>query len=240
MVDCERCERGFPHQSAYLQHIRDSRSHNICDDCDKDYLHEIDLIQHYKGSSCHHYCADCDTHFDDEDELIHHYRTANGHAYCGWCDKVLKGQRGLDDHNKSCHYCCRKCGRCFRTENELRHHLKSKTHRKADIPCRCGRYFISTAAWILHFEQGFCPIVPNVDRYLVKQHVGEIELCGRGRGLLVTESSDYENGIYRCPDPSCTKQFGALFQHIESESCNAREDQALKLLAKVDRRIYGA
>ncbi|KIN92686.1 hypothetical protein M404DRAFT_963504 [Pisolithus tinctorius Marx 270] len=95
MVDCERCERGFPHQSAYLQHIRDSRSHNICEDCDKDYLHESDLIQHY--------------------------RTENGHAYCHLCDRVLKGQRGLDDHNKSCHYCCRKCGRCFRTENELRH-----------------------------------------------------------------------------------------------------------------------
>ncbi|KAI6012653.1 hypothetical protein F5J12DRAFT_819496 [Pisolithus orientalis] len=201
MVDCERCERGFPHQSAYLQHIRDSRSHNICEDCDKDYLHESDLIQHYKGSSCHHYCADCDTHFDDEDELIHHYRTANGHAYCGWCDKVLKGQRGLDDHNKSCHYCCKKCGRHFQTENDLRNHLRSKAHREADTRYRCNR------------------------------------------PPLVTESPDYEDGIYRCPDRSCTKQFGtfgALFQHIESESCNAREDRALKLLVGVGRGIYGA
>ncbi|KAI5994885.1 hypothetical protein F5J12DRAFT_856388 [Pisolithus orientalis] len=212
MVDCERCERGSP------AHIRNSRSHNICEDCDKDYdyLHESDLIQHY--------------------------RTENGYAYCHWCDTVLKGQRGLDDHNKSCHYCCRECGRRFRTENGHRHHLRSKAHRKADIPCRCGRSFISSAAWILHFERGVCPIMPNIDRYLVKQHVREIERCGRGRRLLVTDH-DHEDRVYRCPDPSCTRRFdafGALFQHIESESCNARKDQALNLLATVDRRIHGA
>ncbi|KAI5998123.1 hypothetical protein EDD15DRAFT_297299 [Pisolithus albus] len=243
MAYCNRCDRTFSSQSAYSQHIRDSSRHNICDDCDEDFVEERSLIQHYKSSPSHHYCSDCDLHFDDEDELLDHYRTENGHAYCDWCNKVLRGQRGLDDHNKSCHYPCELCDRVFFTENERRHHLKSKTHQSANIPCNCGKLFNSHAALILHFEPGYCPDEPDIDRHVVKQHVREIERRHRNRRLLVYDP-DYEERVYRCPDPSCTRRkfitFSALFQHLESESCDASKSQALKLLAGVLRRIYGA
>ncbi|KAI6136148.1 hypothetical protein F5141DRAFT_12157 [Pisolithus sp. B1] len=83
-------------------------------------------------------------------------------------DEVLEGQRGLDDHNESCHYPCESCGRLFRTENELKHHLRSRAHQSADTPCNCGHLFISHAALILHFERGFCPDEPGIDRHVVK------------------------------------------------------------------------
>lgn len=218
MVHCKRCDRLFSSQSAYSQHVRDSSWHNTCEDCDRDCLEGSDLIQHYKCSPCHHYCIDCNLHFDDQDELIDHYRTENGHAYCGWCSKVLKGQRGLDAHNKSRHYPCKLCERVFRTENELKQHSRSKAHQSAEIPCACGHLFTFHAYWILHFERGSCPEAPDIDYHLVKTHVHEIERRCHNRRLLIADPA-CEDRVYRCPDPSCTRRFdtfGALFQHIEA------------------------
>ncbi|KAI6015663.1 hypothetical protein EDC04DRAFT_2578163 [Pisolithus marmoratus] len=183
MVHCKRCDRLFSSQSAYSQHVRDSSWHNTWEDCDRDCLEGSDLIQHYKCSPCHHYCIDCNLHFDDQDELIDHYRTENGHAYCGWCSKVLRGQRGLDAHNKSRHYPCKLCERVFRTENELKQHLNSSTHKPKDVPCLfCDMAFVSKSALILHLESGACQ--SGVNRQKVNQYLRDMD-----RDNLITDPS---------------------------------------------------
>jgi hypothetical protein len=86
MAYCDRCERWFPHDRAYEQHVENSSSHWMCDDCDVDFASEESLNQHYTNSPRHNYCQECDKHFHGDDAREQHMRAV--HWYCDRHNRV--------------------------------------------------------------------------------------------------------------------------------------------------------
>lgn len=95
MAYCDRCDRSFPHDSAYEQHRSDSYAHWLCDSCDIDFGSEESLDQHYGNSSKHHYCKDCDRHFDSAHSKMQHLEAK--HWYCETHNRVRIAAH--DDYN---------------------------------------------------------------------------------------------------------------------------------------------
>lgn len=211
MSYCESCDRGFVSEAALERHIRDSSRHAYCTRCERPFGSLESLQQHVRNSSSHHICSDCsiEDDFPTSADLEKHRETV--HHLCSRCNRRFDTAGQLSQHNISRHNMCIVCRTCIDSQHNLRAHLR--THEAKNTVCfGCPKKFSSSAAMVLHFEQGAC------ESWVDKDCVTNLALECYQSHYYECEDPEY---VFKCP--TCESGFmamSALLQHVESDFCN--------------------
>jgi hypothetical protein len=233
MSYCKSCERHFDSGRALKQHLQTSSRHAWCNRCERSFASDAAKLQHMTDSSAHHICNTCPDRLDftsgsDLDEHL-----TDSHHYCTRCEEFFGSSLDLTSHNEDNHNPCPTCGALFLTSQNLKAvcippatpdapdiqpRANAPQHGLTHMPktvecCGCENMFVSTSAMLLHLESGFC--VSQTDAH----EVHDLALqCFQSKYY----TSPYDHSQLECP--GCDRQFSrmsALFQHVESDCCDA-------------------
>ncbi|CAI7629498.1 unnamed protein product [Penicillium bialowiezense] len=167
---------------------------------------------------------------------------------CNGCDRSFLSQFARLQHMRDKKHSdfCLSCNRQFDNPTNYRAHIHSKIHCGTNVACEyCEESFVTASGALHHLERGCCPNsntncdalareIQRLDIDNILTNIGELDrgswecsLCWRrfrDRFALLSHfnSPAHDPMPYHCIKPHCDKYFvnlGALFQHLESESC---------------------
>ncbi|CAG8185560.1 unnamed protein product [Penicillium salamii] len=194
-------------------------------------------------------CKRCDRAFASLKACQQHMN-ALGHnpVYeCETCDRVFGSLEGVNRHMQVKEHWsnyCQSCHRRFETEHNYYAHMKSATHRGYDLECQyCDAEFVTASGVLHHLESCSCPGARDRVRNRLYRDIQELDTNGEitfgklegyyynWECMMCTREFNCADAVashilrshgwlYHC---DCDKRFvslAALFNHLESESCN--------------------
>ncbi|KAJ5949262.1 hypothetical protein N7454_000846, partial [Penicillium verhagenii] len=217
-AECETCTRTFLSRKSCVQHMNQLGHHQPqfeCDTCTERFATKS-LVDQHMDSYGHweHYCEPCSRKFNSEANLRAHKnsRLHRGTGIsCPFCNASFVTLSGVSHHVET--------GSCPNAPNLNRESLY-KIIREAD------QQGLITQKQIGWHEEEHIEYVPTQRAF--NGRMWESYIChkefGTSRALTQHINSPiHKHKIYHCPNFRCGKEFtalAALFNHLESESCN--------------------
>ncbi|KAF2752916.1 hypothetical protein EJ05DRAFT_422990, partial [Pseudovirgaria hyperparasitica] len=244
--ECETCDREFDTQRSANQHTDDSKHWTPqfeCETCDRRFHSQNAATQHMNDKG--HWapqikCEICDRRFHNQNSANQHMDALNHwkSKYCGACDRGFTNENNLEMHLSSsihrgtqvqCHFCKGpftsasglshlESASCSRANNLNREKIYRAIRNRdsggiitmeiIEYPEFETQNIATGATW-----NGF-----SYECYLCHREFDTVRQLNQHLG-----SPAHSQKLYHCSNGKCGSEFvslAALFNHLESESCN--------------------
>ncbi|KAL1405866.1 hypothetical protein Q8F55_007545 [Vanrija albida] len=239
---CGTCSKTFPAggraRAAHLNATGHAAPAHECDRC-FDWFNSENACWAHMNAKNHFYwqCRDDDCYITRPTEHARELHEHNAHLYCGDCYRHFDSANNLKMHlNSRMHRSdtleCPACDRNFVSATGLAHHLERGSCPRAPNLDRMGVYRLVRELdpnnWFTNKDVELRKVTYSANEGAWNGCAFECPKCPREFGSLRSlnqhlASPTHLEYLYHC-QKSCTRQFktfGAVCNHLESESCGA-------------------
>ncbi|TGO40927.1 hypothetical protein BHYA_0029g00370 [Botrytis hyacinthi] len=220
MYYCDPCDRYFNGENSYNQHVENSSAHRNFEPSDDGYSSS--------NAEPEFECSGCDSWFWSSVAREEHHAHEYGDRYCQPCKRMFMNENNLmQGFPMKCPFCPTQ----YPTTSALTIHLESgrcpsgsnRERINAAIRYLDKNHVITTP--LMEYSSPFSTNIATERSW--NSFCYEYSMCHRGFNTLQglnchLRSPVHDQRMYRCPGPSCGKDFivlSGLVQHVESESC---------------------